>query len=75
MTHTKVPERDIQKVSTYAHTHTHTNRHTQARTSTHTSVFLAIPTSVRMAQARSRMLREEPIEKNVKYTVRLRTHT
>jgi hypothetical protein len=74
MTHTKVSERDIQKVSTYVHTRTHAH-HTHTRTNTHPSVSLAIPTSVRMAQARSPMLREEPTEKNVKYTVRLRTHT
>jgi hypothetical protein len=72
-----MPERDTQKVSTYVHTHaeTHTHSLTHTQTRTHTSVSLAIPTSVREAQARSRMLREEPIENSVKYTVRLRTHT
>ena len=81
MTHTKQPERHTEsecmhrrsslqvthtKVSTCTHTHTHAR--------THTSVSLSIPTSVKEAQTRSPMLREEPMEKNVKYTMRLRTH-
>jgi hypothetical protein len=67
MPQTKHPETHTHTESEYKYTHAHTH--------THTSVFLSLPASVREAQARSPMLREEPIENSVKYTVKLRTHT